>query len=149
MLTFYKETRVEVKPAAPDTVVDIAISPAGAKCWNNCSVFLGQDQQESDALQRSLPLDEESFSHRYAARQGSLYFRHKKTYPRTFLWRVIDSDRVLEIHCADILRSAHGVGEANLVLRFHFIAPIVPSGVVFTDREDAAYATMGQRSSER
>ncbi|KAI5302785.1 hypothetical protein KEM56_000357 [Ascosphaera pollenicola] len=131
MLTYYTETRVDVKSTTPGTVVDIAASRGGgARRWNSSSV-------NSSPGQQGLPRDEKSFAARYVASQSSLYFRDSQKFPRAFLWRVLNNDRVLEIRSVDVARSSYGVKEADVVLRFYFTEAILPNGVTITDRNDS------------
>lgn len=84
---------------------------------------------------KSAPRNEASFTEQYAATQSSIYFRQAKAYPRTFLWRVLSDDKVLEVQCADLARSENDKEEAYLTLSFTFQDPIIPAGVSFTDSE--------------
>jgi nuclear pore complex protein Nup160 len=131
MLKTYKETRVDARPTEPKSTISIQIpSHDGAQRRAKFSVAPGT--APLDAVAR----DEDAFSRRYLATQGSVYFRQRKTYPRSFLWRVVDDNKVLEIRSADLTKSATEHHEARLTLRLEFQDTILPSGVALADRED-------------
>ncbi|CRG85102.1 DNA repair protein rhp51 [Talaromyces islandicus] len=131
MAKIYKEIKVDVRPAAASTVVDIQI-PTQENSQRRARLSL------SSVAAQDIPIirDEEDFARRYLATQGSLYFRQRKVYPRTFLWRVVNENKVLEIQSVDISKSVVDHHEANLVLRFDFQEAIIPSGVALADTED-------------
>lgn len=131
MAKIYKETKVDVRPVSPSTVVDIQIpTQDGAQRRARFSIT------PFDALEEPIPKDEEEFAKRYLATQGSIYFRQRKAYPRAFVWRVVDDNRILEIQSADLTRGGHEHHEANVTLRLDFQEAIIPSGVALADPED-------------
>lgn len=131
MAKIHKETKVDVRPIAPNAVVDIQIptqETAQRRARFSISSVTAQDIPSIK--------DEDDFARRYLATQGSLYFRRRKAYPRTFLWRVVDDNKVLEIQSADLVRGGIEHHEANLMLRFDFQEAILPSGVALADTEE-------------
>ncbi|KAJ9311282.1 hypothetical protein DTO271D3_8437 [Paecilomyces variotii] len=131
MAKIYKETKVDLRPVSPSTVVNIQIpTQDGAQRRARFSIT------PFDAQEEPISKDEEEFAKRYLATQGSIYFRQRKAYPRAFVWRVVDDNRVLEIQSADLTRSAHEHHEANVTLRLDFQEAIIPSGVALADPED-------------
>lgn len=138
MARAYKETRVELRPFSPRTVVNIQIPPQdGVQRRARFSVAPGTSDDETPIAK-----DEDEFSKRYLATQSSVYFRRRRTYPRTFLWRVVDDSKVLEIQCADLTKSGTERHEYNNTLRLEFQDAIVPSGVAFADLEDHEVLTV-------
>ncbi|KAL1966499.1 hypothetical protein VTN77DRAFT_4421 [Rasamsonia byssochlamydoides] len=131
MAKIYKETKVDVRPIAPNAVVDIQI-PTQETTQRRARFSI------SSVTTQDIPSikDEDDFARRYLATQGSLYFRRRKVYPRTFLWRVVDDSKVLEIQSADLVRGSIENHEANLMLRFDFQEAILPSGVALADTEE-------------
>jgi nuclear pore complex protein Nup160 len=131
MARIYKETKGDVRPIAPNAVVDIQI-PTRESTQRRARFSI------SSLATQDIPSikNEDDFAKRYLATQSSVYFRQRKTYPRTFLWRVVDDSKVLEIQSADLARSAHEHHEANLMLRLDFEEAILPSGVAFADTEE-------------
>ncbi|BDD54782.1 hypothetical protein MAP00_000372 [Monascus purpureus] len=137
MARIYKETRLDLRPYSPDTVVSIQIptqesngngSAQRRARFSHLSLFLGNDEP--------IARDEEEFSKRYLATQGSVYFRKRKAYPRTFLWRVVNDNKVLEIHCVDLVKGGTEQFEYDMTLRFEFQEGILPSMVALADLED-------------
>ena len=80
--------------------------------------------------------DEATYVNQFLASQGSIYFRCAKTYPRTFIWRVLKGNKTLELRCADTARSEHESKEAFLIIRFEIQDVIVPGGIALSDTED-------------
>lgn len=130
MAKIYKDTRVDLRPFSPATVANIHVSPDGAPRGPRFSI--------SSTPGPDLPIakDEDEFARRYLASQGAVYFRKRRAYPRTFLWRVVNDNKVLEIQCADLTKSGTEHHEYNVTLRFHFQEQIFPSGVALADHED-------------
>ena len=130
-LALFKETRVNLDPTSPGTAIQILV-PAH-----------GQSQRSFRfAQQRHFPgngdaaEDEDAFSKRFLASSGSLYFRKNKSYPRSFLWRVLEDRNILELRSIDLTKSEHDRHEATLILRLVFPNAIRTGGVALSDRED-------------
>lgn len=131
MLEIYKETKVDVRPAAPKSSFEIFIpSPEDSDRQTKFSIL------PSTALHEHAIRDEDAFAKRYLATHTSVYFRRRKTYPRSFLWRVVDDDRYLEIRSVDLTKSVNETLEAHLTLRLEFQDRIIPHGVALADPED-------------
>ncbi|KKZ65621.1 hypothetical protein EMCG_08528 [[Emmonsia] crescens] len=119
MLKIYKETKVDTRPTAPASIVNIPIpsSPHGQSNPQQRRTKFSLLPSTSTAVHLDdTTKDEDAFAKRHLATQGSVYFRQRKTYPRSFLWRVVggnddgDDDRFLEIQSVDLTKSA---GEAT------------------------------------
>jgi nuclear pore complex protein Nup160 len=131
MLEIYKETKVDARPTAPGSIIQISVpSPDVNERQTKISIL------PSTAFHEHATRDEEGFAKRYLATQSSVYFRQRKTYPRSFLWRVVDDNRFLEIRSVDLTKSANEVHEAHLTLRLEFQDQIIPHGVALADPED-------------
>lgn len=132
MLKIYKETRVDVRPTASASVVNVPIpSQDSPQQRVNFSVL------PSNTSSDDIPRDEELFAKRYAATHGSVYFRQRKTYPRGFLWRVLGDSHFLEIQPVDLTKAgSERLSEAHCIFRFHFPDAILPHGVALADPED-------------
>lgn len=132
MAKIYKDTRVDLRPYSPNTVVNIPIPTTheSAQRRTRFSVSSLTDSEEPAAK------DEDEFARRYLATQGSIYFRKRRAYPRTFLWRVVNDNKVLEIQCVDLTKAGVEKFEYNVTLRLDFQEDIIPSGVAFADLED-------------
>ncbi|OJI90733.1 hypothetical protein ASPTUDRAFT_62749 [Aspergillus tubingensis CBS 134.48] len=131
MAKIYKDTRVDLRPYSPNTVVNIPISTQeSTQSRARFSVISSPNRDEPVAK------DEDEFSKRYLASQGSIYFRKRNVYPRTYLWRVVDNSKILEIQCVDLTKAGIEHHEYNVTLRLEFEEGIVPSGVDFADLEE-------------
>jgi nuclear pore complex protein Nup160 len=132
MAKIYKDTRVDLRPFSPATVANIQVSPQeSAPRRPRFSTSSAPDQPEIPIAK-----DEDEFTRRYLATQGAVYFRKRKSYPRTFVWRVVNDNKVLEIQCADLTKSGTERFEYNVTLRLHFQEQILPSGVALADVEE-------------
>ena len=131
MAKIYKDTRVDLRPYSPSAVVNIPIATQAtsqSRARFSISALTGRDD--------FVAKDEDEFSRRYLATQGSIYFRKRSVFPRAFLWRVVNDNRVLEIQCVDLTKGGIEHNEYNLTLRLDFQEEILPSGVDFADLED-------------
>ncbi|KAG2415519.1 hypothetical protein HFD88_006710 [Aspergillus terreus] len=131
MAKIYKDTRVDLRPYSPSTVVNIPIpsqSNPNSRARFSISSLTGQSE--------TVAKDEEEFTRQYLATQGSIYFRKRSVYPRTFLWRVVNDNKVLEIQCVDLTKGGVEHHEYNNTLRLDFQEEILPSGVDLADVED-------------
>ncbi|CRL19480.1 WD40 repeat, conserved site [Penicillium camemberti] len=130
MAKIYKDSRVDLRPYSPTTVANIQI-PTQETAIRRPRFSISSSDQE-------LPIakDEDEFARRHLATQGEIYFRKRRVYPRTFLWRVINDNKVLEIQCADLTKGGMEVYEYNVTLRLDFQERILPFGVELSDSED-------------
>ncbi|KAJ5246872.1 hypothetical protein N7468_001855 [Penicillium chermesinum] len=128
MARIYKDTRVDLRPSSSATVANVHLSESAHR-RTRFSI------SSTDHPEVSIAKDEDEFAKRYLATQGTIYFRKHKTYPRTFLWRVVDDSKTLEVQCVDLTKSASEHFDFNVTLRLHFAEQILPSGVAFADYE--------------
>ncbi|PWY81947.1 hypothetical protein BO70DRAFT_337104 [Aspergillus heteromorphus CBS 117.55] len=131
MAKIYKDTRVDLRPYSPNTVVNIQI-PTQANTQSRARFSIASSSTQDEPIAK----DEDDFSRRFLTTQGSVYFRKRNLYPRTFLWRVVNDNKVLEIQCVDLTKGGVEQHEYNVTMRLAFEDPIVPSGVDFADLED-------------
>jgi nuclear pore complex protein Nup160 len=133
MLNLYRATPFQVKPSTPSSLIFHEIpSQDGSYRRSKLST-----STRSAGDQNRLAKDEKSFGQQYLATASSIYFRRSKAYPRSFLWKVVNEDRVLEVRCADLARSEHDQKEAHLTLGFEFHDPIISGGVALSDADNA------------
>ncbi|KAI3289257.1 hypothetical protein DTO002I6_6999 [Penicillium roqueforti] len=130
MAKIYKDSRVDLRPYSPTTVANIQIPTQ--------EVAIRRPRFSISSTDQELPIakDEDEFARRHLATQGEVYFRKRRVYPRTFLWRVINDNKVLEIQCADLTKGGMEVYEYNVTLRLDFQEEILPFGVEMSDSED-------------
>ncbi|EQL29021.1 hypothetical protein BDFG_08284 [Blastomyces dermatitidis ATCC 26199] len=115
MLKIYKETKVDARPTAPASIVNIPIpsfSYGHSNPQQRRTKFSLLPSTSTATHSDDTTRDEDAFAKRYLATQGAVYFRKRKTYPRSFLWRVVggndggDDDKFLEIQSVDLTKSA-------------------------------------------
>jgi nuclear pore complex protein Nup160 len=132
MLNLYVETDVHLAPFTSDSVTTLLLPSA------NSLQILSRPAppRVRSPVSPSYAKDEESYAQQCLASEGSIYFRHEKTYPRSFIWRVVQGNKVLELQCADLARSEHEHDEALLTLRLEVQDLIAPGGIAFSDTEN-------------
>jgi hypothetical protein len=127
----YREARLNIEPAFPGSTIAFTL-PA-----SSLTTFGARTAAKRSVIpERYIDQDEDAFTRRHLATEASLYFRQHHTYPRSFLWRVLDNRKVLEIQSVDLDHSASDRFEANLTLIFRFPSPIRPFCVAFSEPSD-------------
>ena len=137
----HQETRLSPSPSLPSQILHINTSPE-----QQSSTFGAGRKRGFDEISG---LDEESYARKYLATEGSVFFRRKSRAPRSFLWRVLEDRKVLEIQSVDLVHDK-GVAssESWLTFRIGLNDEIVRNGVAFadpdaTDALDAFVLTAG------
>jgi hypothetical protein len=129
----YKEARLNIEPAFPGSTIAFAL-PASSH-----STFGSRPTVKRTVLtEQHVDKDEDAFARRHLATDGSMYFRQHHGYPRSFLWRVLDNRKMLEIQAVDLDHDLGDRFEANLTILLQFPSPIRPFCVAFatpTDRD--------------
>ncbi|KAI1387090.1 nucleoporin Nup120/160-domain-containing protein [Hypoxylon trugodes] len=118
---FYKETRLTLEPSSSSYIVDVELPTT-----NN------QGRNPRKAIKSSKAAAKNDASR---ATASAIYYRKHNSFPRGFLWRVLESDTVLSIRTIDICKSKKA-SDANLILNFHFQHQIIPACVAFCDSRD-------------
>lgn len=126
----YKETRLDLDPATQGSTVNIRLPAHGALSWPGKT-----SQKRSHVSEIPITEDEATFKQRYLAAAGSIYHRTHHKSPRSFLWRVLENEKVLSIRAVDISKQKK-TAEANLTLRLSFPHAIVPSCIAFSDSKE-------------
>lgn len=133
----YKEARLNIDPAFPGSTISFTL-PA-----HTTSTFGTRTTAKRTVItEQYADQDEESFTRRHLATDGSLFFRRHHEYPRTFLWRVLDNRKMLEIQAADLDHDLSHNFEANLTLLLKFPSPIRPFCVAFAEPNDRDAVTV-------
>jgi DNA repair protein RAD51/nuclear pore complex protein Nup160 len=127
----YKEARLNIEPAFPGSTISITLpaketSTFGTRIHPKRTVV---SEQYSDQ-------DDDAFAKRNLASDGSMFFRKHHQYPRSFLWRLLDSRKVLEIQSTDLEQDFSHLLEANVTILLRFASPIRPFCVAFADSQD-------------
>ncbi|KAF2471944.1 uncharacterized protein BDR25DRAFT_284258 [Lindgomyces ingoldianus] len=127
----YKEARLNIEPAYPGSTVSFTL-PA-----STTSTFGFRTQAKRTIVtDQYIDQDEDAFAKRHLASDGSMFFRRHHEYPRSFLWRLLDHRKTLEVQSTDLDQDVGHRLEANLTLLLHFSSPIRPFGIAFAEPED-------------
>lgn len=129
-LRLFKETRVDLEPDLVSSVIEFQV-PSSAISLSRASRPKRQVPKTLSAYK-----SEEEFSISALASASSIYFDRSDRYPRSFLWRLLEDDKVLEIRSVDLNKKDQEEDDASLILRFHFPATIRPGGIALADAED-------------
>lgn len=131
MLNLYVETAAHLAPSTSNSVVTLPL-PSTSTLQIRSRTTPTRPRNTVNVPEAK---DEACYAEQSLASQGSIYFRSSKTYPRTFIWRVLEGNKILELRCADLARSEHETDEAHLTVRFEVQDLIVPGGVALSDAE--------------
>ncbi len=128
-LYLFKETQTDLEPAYPGSVIQIQVP--------STSTFSVRPRQQRRIL-RSAPTckDEDSYNKNNLATSSSFYFGKFKRHPRSFLWRVLQDGKVLELRSVDLSKKNGETREASYTVQLHFASTIKPNGVALTDTEE-------------
>ncbi|EME87569.1 uncharacterized protein MYCFIDRAFT_212937 [Pseudocercospora fijiensis CIRAD86] len=126
--SLYQETRVSFAPASPNTTLHI--NTAGNSSSSALVPFSAGRKRGFDEISGN---DEEAFARKHLATEGSVFFRSKGRSPRSFVWRVLNDRRLLELRCVDIVHDRHSKSECWLTYKISFQDKILPNGVVLAD----------------
>jgi len=127
----YKEARLSLEPAYPGSTIAFTLPASSLSTFGSRTTA-----KRSVIYEQHADHDEEAFTRRHLASDGSMFFRKHHTYPRSFLWRVLDNRNMLEIQSVDLDHSASNRFEANLTLLFHFPSPTRPFCIAFAEPTD-------------
>ncbi|MCJ1421970.1 hypothetical protein MMC32_008337, partial [Xylographa parallela] len=128
-LGLYKETRIDLDPINPNSVVHIQLPSNNAFARNT---------RPQRRILNTLPFSktEDDYRRQHIASSSSLYFRKSHKYPRSYLWRCLEANTVLELRSGDLSKAEHEKREASLILRIAFPGPIRHGGVALADSVD-------------
>lgn len=128
-ICLFKETRIDLEPA-PGSVIQVQVP--------STSTFSIRSRQQRRIL-RSSPTytDEGSFNRYRLASSGSVYFAKSRKHPRSFLWRVVQDQKVLELQSVDLSKTDRETREATFTIQLCFSGPLKYGGVALADTEDA------------
>ena len=124
-LHLHKETRVSLEPLHPNATIQIQIPS---------TTTFGRSTPLKRRLINGTPRyeNEDSFKRSCLSRDGSIYFRMSKRYPRSILWRTLD-ETVLELRSVDLCKSDREEKEAILTIQLKFPDAIRQGCVAFAD----------------
>ncbi|RFU30006.1 hypothetical protein B7463_g6309, partial [Scytalidium lignicola] len=124
----YKETRLNLDVATPGSTILIRIPPPG-------STSSRIPQKRSQLADPAVAEDETAFRQRYLATAASIYHRRYYKYPGSFLWRILEDDKLLSIRVVDVSKQ-RGTADANRTLRLAFPSPIKPGCIALSDSNE-------------
>jgi hypothetical protein len=127
----YKEARLNLEPAFPGSTIAFTLPASSLSTFGSRTT-----SKRSVVYEQYADQDQDAFTRRHLASDGSLFFRMRHAYPRSFLWRVLDNRKMLEIQSVDLDHSASDGFEANLTLLFQFPSPVRPFCVAFAEPVD-------------
>ncbi|KAL9604495.1 MAG: hypothetical protein Q9219_000460 [cf. Caloplaca sp. 3 TL-2023] len=77
--------------------------------------------------------NEESFNSSCLASASSIFFGKSRRYPRSFLWRVLENDKVLDIRVVDLSKNDRESKEATVILQLGFSSAVRKGCVALQD----------------
>ncbi|KAL8905983.1 MAG: hypothetical protein Q9207_002314 [Kuettlingeria erythrocarpa] len=125
-LNAYIETRVDLEPVGQSPVVQIQLPSSGT--FSRATHPRRRIITSTAACQ-----NDEAYTRSCLASAGSLYFSHSRRYPRSFLWRVLDNSKVLELRSVDLSKDGRESREATVVLQLVFSSTIRKGCVALAD----------------
>lgn len=117
----YQETRLTLEPSSSSYIVDIELPSTSS---------LGRSQRPASKSAKSTAKNDAA-----RATTSAIYYRKNHSFPKGFLWRVLENDTVLSIRTVDIYKPQKA-SDANLILNFHFPHRIIPTCVTLCDPSD-------------
>ena len=126
----YREVRVAPPPASSSSILHIDASSGSQRT----SLLRAGSKRTFDEISG---LDEEGYARKHLATEGSVFFRSKLRSPRSFLWRILDDRKVLEVQAVDLVKENTSNGQDSwLTYRVGFKDRILERGVAFADPEE-------------
>ncbi|KAK7969785.1 nucleoporin [Apiospora saccharicola] len=122
LLYLHKETKLNLEPPSSSYLVDVKLPSVNS-------------QGRRGPIRANNTEDEKVFRIQNCATGSSFYHRKHHAGPKSFLWRVLDDNTVLNLRAVDVCRTKKGP-EANVVLNLRFPHPIRPSCLAFSDPKD-------------
>ncbi|KAI4264462.1 MAG: hypothetical protein L6R42_000421 [Xanthoria sp. 1 TBL-2021] len=77
--------------------------------------------------------NEETYSRGFLASASSIYFSRLNKHPRSFLWRVLENNKILELRATDLRKTENIKAEATVILQLGFPSAIRKGGVALAD----------------
>ncbi|KAL8863070.1 MAG: hypothetical protein Q9178_000443 [Gyalolechia marmorata] len=121
----FTETRVDLEALDQGLVVQIQLSSSRTSHLQRRIV--------STTAGSAAFASEETYSRSCLASASSIYFSQLRTYPQSFLWRVLENNKVLELRSADLRKNDNTKAEATVILQLGFPSAIRRGGVALAD----------------
>jgi hypothetical protein len=126
----YTETRLNLDQSYTNSTVEIILPSTGS------SFGVQSGSKRSVVSGVEVGSDIATFTRDHIASEGSVYFRRDERYPRSFLWRLLDDKKVLEVQSVDLSQDASEKTDAILTLLLRFPAAIRPFCIAFGDPDE-------------
>ena len=122
----YKETRLNLDSTSSESTLNIRLPAQN-----------GSRSRQKKSVVTDLPVatDEATYRRTHMATAASIYYRKRKIYPNSLLWRVLGDSQVLCLQTVDLCKPPQEKHEASLTLRLNFQNSIKPSCIDFSDSE--------------
>ncbi|KAH5376010.1 hypothetical protein HBI48_013250 [Parastagonospora nodorum] len=127
----YREARLNIEPAFPGSTIVFTLPASSLTTFGSRTAAKRTVPPERYADQ-----DEDAYTRRHLATDGSIYFRQHHAYPRSLLWRVLDNRRAIELQSVDLDHNAGDRFEANFTLVLQFPSPIRPFCIALAESAD-------------
>lgn len=133
----YKEARLNIEPAFPGSTIAFTLPTSALSTFGS-----RPNAKRTIITEQYADQDEDNFTRRHLATNGSMFFRQHHHYPRSFLWRILDNRKMLEIQAVDLDHDLSDKFEANLTLLLQFPSPLRPFCVAFAEPTDRDVLTI-------
>jgi hypothetical protein len=133
----YKEARLNIEPAYPGSTIVFTLPASSLTTFGSRTAA-----KRSVLTERYTDQDEDAYTRRHLATDGSLYFRQHHAYPRSFVWRVLDNRKAIELQSIDLDHDSSDRFEANLTLILQFPSPVRPFCIAFAEPTDRDALTL-------
>ncbi|WPG99121.1 Hypothetical protein R9X50_00193200 [Acrodontium crateriforme] len=127
----YQETRITPTPSSSSSILHINTSGS-----NRTSTLSNTRKRAFDEISG---LDEDTYARKHLATEGSVFFRSVSRSPRSFLWRLLNDRKLLEVQCVDLVhKREHKNTDSYLTFRIEFKDSIAlgQHGIAFADPLD-------------
>ncbi|KAL9104262.1 MAG: hypothetical protein Q9163_000758 [Psora crenata] len=101
------------------------------------SAFSVRQRQHRRVVRNNQVFDtQDAFRNRYLASSASIHHGASKRYPRSYLWRVLNDQKVLELRSVDLSKSDRDKRDALYTIQLCFKGQLKHGGVALADTHD-------------
>lgn len=119
----YTSTRLNLDQAHAQSTIELSLRKDGS-----------HDRRPHNDIQ--IGSDSSQFTREHLSTESSLHFRSHEHSPRSFLWRLLDDRKALELQAVDLSQDQNQKDEAILTLLLRFPAAIRPFCIAFADHTE-------------
>jgi hypothetical protein len=117
----YTETRLNLDESHVGSTIELTLDPLNPK---------------RKIAGHSTAIDEATFSKENLANDASIFFRRPNRSLRSFLWRLLDDRKLLELQCVDLTQELGEDKESIVTLRLRFEYAVRPYCIAFADHDE-------------